>query len=198
MRTVRTSEGAHVSLASLGSNYALRTGAGTVPAAEGGVPPPDPAAVGAAPAPTPGVAQSGVDALVRWIPAETITLYAAIISLSNTSLSKNQALVVLLICLVVNVAAVWSLAVHRAVQRLSPGRNWFSQFPTHVPVWEIMLSSIALFAWISAIPGSWPQQLSFWDPWVGGVAIIVTVVVIAFLAAQLNLSPPVDQTPQSR
>lgn len=191
-----------MSLASLGSNYALRTVAGAAPVAEGdGVPAPDPTAPGAggaAVAQPRGVSQNSVDALVRWIPAETITLYAAIISLSNTSLSKHQALVVLLICLVVNIAAVWSLAVHRAVQRLSPGRNWFSQFPTHVPVWEIALSSVALVAWISAIPGSWPQQLSFWDPWVGGVAIIVTVVVIAFLAAQLNLSPPVDQTPQSR
>jgi hypothetical protein len=180
-----------VSLASLGSNYALRTVA--APPTGRRAPP---AGRSAAAQPS-GVSQTSIDAVVRWIPGETITLYAAIISISNTSLSKNQALAILLICLVINIGTVWSIAVHRAVQTLDPGSNWFSQFPTHVPVWEITLSTVALFAWISAIPGSWPQQLSFWDAWVGGVAIIVTAVVIAFVAAQLNLSPPVDQTPQS-
>ena len=189
-----------MSLASLGSNYALRTVATPTPAAAvgaarppgGKAPPPDPPA-----AQSSGVPQKTIDALVRWIPAETITLYVTIISISNTSLSKNQAFAILLVCLVINVGTVWSIAVHRAVQTLDPGRNWFSEFPTHVPVWEITLSSVALSAWVSAIPGSWPQQLSFWDPWLGGVAIIVTAVVIAFLTAQLNLAPPADQTPQS-
>jgi hypothetical protein len=196
-----------VSLASLGSNYALRTVARPAPAVTGPAPPAGGAAppaggaappAGGAPAAQPaGVPQNTIDTLVRWIPGETIVLYGAIISLSNTSLSKNQALLVLLICLVINIAGVWSIAVHRAVQTLNPGSNWLSQFPTHIPMWEITLSSIALIAWVSAIPGSWPQQLSFWDQWAGGVAIIVTTVVIAFLAAQLNLSPPADQTPQS-
>ena len=122
-----------MSLASLGSNYALRKVATEPPA--GGSPAAQPS----------GVSQKSIDALVRWIPGETITLYAAIISISNTSLSKNQALAILLICLVINVGTGWSIAVHRAVQTLDPGRNWFSQFPTHVPVWEIALSSVALF-----------------------------------------------------
>ena len=134
------------SLASLGSNYALRKVATEPPA--GGSPAAQPS----------GVSQKSIDALVRWIPGETITLYAAIISISNTSLSKNQALAILLICLVINVGTVWSIAVHRAVQTLDPGRNWFSQFPTHVPVWEIALSSVALFAWISAIPAPGPSS----------------------------------------
>ena len=181
-----------MSVASLGSNYALRTVATASP--PGGAAPP---ARGAPAAPPSGVSQKTIDALVRWIPAETITLYVAIISISNTSLSRNQALAILLICLVINVGTVWSIAVHRAVKTVDTGSNWFSQFPNHVPVWEITFSSIALFAWISAIPGSWPQQLSFWDPWIGGVAMIVTAVVIAFLSAQLNLSPPADQTLQS-
>ena len=81
----------------------------------------------------PAVPQKTIDALVRWIPAETITLYVTIISISNTSLSKNQAFAILLVCLVINVGTVWSIAVHRAVQTLDPGRNWFSEFPTHVP-----------------------------------------------------------------
>ena len=188
-----------MSLASLGSNYALRTVAAPSPAVAGGraaVAPGVPAPPGALAAQPSGVPQNTIDALERWIPAETITLYAAIISLRNTSLSKNQAGGVLAICLVVNIATVWSIAVHRAVQTLNPGSNWFSQFPNHVPWWEIILSSVALVAWISAIPGPWPQHLSFWDQWLGGAAIIVTAVVIGFLTTQLNLSPPANQTAQ--
>jgi hypothetical protein len=182
-----------MSLASLGSNYALRTVAPPPPAAA--VAPAAPA-TGAPPAAPAGVPQNTIDALVRWIPAETITLYAAIVALTNTSLSKNQAGGVLIICLIVNIASVWSLAVHKAVQTVTPGSTWLPQFRDHIPVWEIILSSVALVAWISAIPGSWPQQLSFWDQWLGGVAIILTAVVIGFIASLFNLSPPANQTPQ--
>ena len=198
-RTVGASQGGDVSLASLGSNYALRTVATPTPAAAvgaarppgGKAPPPDPPA-----AQSSGVPQKTIDALVRWIPAETITLYVTIISISNTSLSKNQAFAILLVCLVINVGTVWSIAVHRAVQTLDPGATGSVSSRLTSPCGRSR----------SAAP---PFRVDLGDPRLPAPAALVLgsvgrrrrhhrhAVVIAFLAAQLNLSPPADQTPQS-
>lgn len=168
-----------MSLASLGNNYALRAVAPDVQEVQG--------------AAAAGVPQNAFDALARWIPTETLTLYAGLVAVLNTTLSTNESLAVLLICIFADVVYVWTIAVHKVVATVREGQTFFSEFPKHVPGWEIGLSVASFVFWVSAIPGSWPTHWSFWDQRYGLAGVVLAAAAIPFLAAQLNLSPPSAQ-----
>jgi hypothetical protein len=180
-----------VSLAGMANNYVLRTsdkGGKTSHKSLGSRGTPPPAQT------LPNVPQGYANQLIRWIPTEALSLYAALgaVVASDSNLSLARSLIIFGVSGVVGIIYVWATAVFKkaAELKIPATRSLWSLFWQRKPVFEIVMATAAFTLWISALPDSWPTHISGWKQQFGAAGVVLAALLIPVVARTSGKTPP--------
>lgn len=177
-----------MSLAGLANNYVLRTSGKP----EGQNPSLGPKRTPNKAADTlPNVPQGFSNQLVRWIPTEALSVYAAIAALVGAKLTMHESLAIYGVAAVIGLLYLWAAAVLKvaAAHGIPENKSKWGLFFKYVPRFELVMGTIAFTLWISALPDSWPTHLSWWHEWLGAVGVILAAAVIPLIARISGKTP---------
>jgi len=136
-----------------------------------------PAGTGAAGIPLGGTTVgSALKSIATYIPTELMATYLAILAIVPSNRGHLPEWVMFWIFLIATPFVVWlSLAVvHRGTSG-SPAVKPFNQWPW----WSMAAATIAFAAFVLALPGSVVNTLSWYDGWIGSVAIFLSAFILS-------------------
>lgn len=180
-----------MSIAALADNRLLRSTPSTVPA--------DGVAVAELPAggKVPGVKEGALNAIVQWIPVETIGAYIFLqqLFLDPLSLPAGQKIENLDYSARWNVVLVGLILTVVTIPLYTALKAKLATADFKVPVAETILGSVAFVLWAAALPDTPLADFKGWSPDYGVAAITLSAIVLNPIATIFNLKAQWGKAP---